>query len=55
VILIILKFLQITLNKLMSLDAKVDIEVDNVHVKRTDIEYLVSYVYIVRVDKESKN
>jgi hypothetical protein len=32
------------------LDAKVDIEVDNLHVKRIDIEYLLGYVYIVKVD-----
>jgi hypothetical protein len=28
----------------------VDIEVDNLHIKRIDIEELMSYVYIVRVD-----
>jgi hypothetical protein len=29
----------------------VDGEVDSVHVKRIDMEDLVDYVYIVRVDK----
>jgi hypothetical protein len=33
------------------LDAKVDVEVDRLHVKRIGIENLVGYVYIVRVDK----
>jgi hypothetical protein len=32
------------------LDAKVDDEVDSVHVKRIGMEDLVGYVYIVRVD-----
>jgi hypothetical protein len=32
------------------LDAKVDVEVDSLHVKRIAIEDLVGYVYIVRVD-----
>jgi serine kinase of HPr protein (carbohydrate metabolism regulator) len=32
------------------LDAKVDIEVDSLHVKRIAIEDLVGYVDIVRVD-----
>jgi hypothetical protein len=29
----------------------VDIEVDSLHIKRIAIDNLVSYVYIVRVDK----
>jgi hypothetical protein len=32
------------------LDAKVDTEVDSLHVKRINIEDLVGYIYIVRVD-----
>jgi hypothetical protein len=32
------------------LNAKVDTEVDSLHVKRIGIEDLVGYVYIVRVD-----
>jgi hypothetical protein len=32
------------------LDAKVDVEVDNLHVQRIGIDDLVGYVYIVRVD-----
>jgi hypothetical protein len=32
------------------LDAKLDVEVDRLHVKRIAIENLVSYIYIVRVD-----
>jgi hypothetical protein len=32
------------------LDAKVDAEVDSLHVKKIGIDDLVSYVYIVRVD-----
>jgi hypothetical protein len=34
------------------LDAKVDAEVNSLHVKRIDIDDLVGYVYIVRVDKQ---
>jgi hypothetical protein len=36
------------------LDAKIDDEVDSLHVKRIGIEDLVGYVYIVRVDKALK-
>jgi hypothetical protein len=32
------------------LDAKVDVEVDSLHMKRIGIGDLVGYVYIVRVD-----
>jgi hypothetical protein len=32
------------------LDAKVDVEMDNLHIKIIAIEDLVGYVYIVRVD-----
>jgi hypothetical protein len=32
------------------LDAKVDVEVDSLHVKIIGIDDLVGYVYIVRVD-----
>jgi hypothetical protein len=32
------------------LDGKVDVEVDSLHVKRIDIDDLVCYIYIVRVD-----
>jgi hypothetical protein len=32
------------------LDAKIDAEMDSLHIKRIDIEDLVDYVYIVRVD-----
>jgi hypothetical protein len=32
------------------LNAKVDIEVDSLHVKRITIDDVVGYVYIVRVD-----
>jgi hypothetical protein len=33
------------------LDTKVDVKVDSLHVKRIAIDYLVGYVYTVRVDK----
>jgi hypothetical protein len=32
------------------LDAKVDVEMDSLHVKKIGIEYLVDYVYIIRVN-----
>jgi hypothetical protein len=47
VILIILKFF---MNWIDELDAKLDTEVDSLHVNRISIEDLVGYVYIVRVD-----
>jgi hypothetical protein len=37
------------------LDAKVDVEVDSLYVKRINIENLVGYVYIVRVDSHKSN
>jgi hypothetical protein len=49
-ILIILKFFINYIKWFDELDAKVDGEVHNVHVKRIDMEDLVDYVYIVRVD-----
>jgi hypothetical protein len=50
VILIILKFFMNYTKWINELDAKVDAEVDSLHVKRISIEDLVDYVYIVRVD-----
>jgi hypothetical protein len=38
------------MNWIDELDAKLDTEVDSLHVNRISIEDLVGYVYIVRVD-----
>jgi type II secretory pathway component PulM len=50
VILIILKFFVNCTKWIDELDAKVNVEVDNLHVKRNDSEDLVGYAYIIRVD-----
>jgi hypothetical protein len=50
VILIILKFCVNCIKWIDELDAKVDTEVDSLHIKKIDIDNLMGYVYIVRED-----